>query len=94
MAPGRCVCGYTHTRLKMVRSHIVGCAVYGEAWRADPEGVLDPEAEYERWKAEDDDPASRLEAKQARMRATFDGLDEARDRQARRWALPPDPLDT
>ncbi len=52
MAVGRCPCGYTALAVQ-VAGHQAGCAEFARAYTADPESVLAPEAEYERWKQGD-----------------------------------------
>lgn len=48
MCTGRCPCGYTaHTA--DVQAHQVGCPVFAAAYRADPDGVLGANEEYDRW---------------------------------------------
>ncbi len=52
MPVGRCPCGYIAPSVQ-VGLHQAGCAEFASAYRASPESVLPPEAEYERWKQGD-----------------------------------------
>lgn len=50
MGTGRCLCGYT-APVKQVEAHQVGCGQFATAYRANPDMVLSPAREYERWQA-------------------------------------------
>jgi hypothetical protein len=89
MSPGRCPgCGYTDTSCKKVTRHMVGCTKLAEKYRADPSSVLSAEAEYVRWKAEEDNPEVRADAKSARLGKRFAETDKRRLEQTERFRTP------
>jgi hypothetical protein len=73
-------------------SHIMTCPAYLEVYKQDPTRALDPRAEFDRWKLDEDSPESRAVAKDARLAKRFADLDARREVQTERWARPKDIL--
>jgi len=71
----------------------MNCASYLDLFRSHPERALEPKAEYDRWRREDMSPEAKDQRKAKRLAGTFARLDRERDKQARRWETPPDPLE-
>ncbi len=93
MAMGRCAgCGKTDASRK-VQLHALTCPEYLDLYRTDPVRCLDPDAEYARYQAEDNNPEARAERRDIRLRRRFLDTEQANARQAARWATPKDLLD-
>ena len=68
-AHGRCDGCQENGPLRDMEAHVLGCAKWAAAYRADPSSVLDPGPAYERWDAEDR-PAEKQADLQRRMADT------------------------
>jgi len=68
------------------------CPRYLELYKSNPAAALDPRAEFDRFKREEDSPEARAVAKDERLAKRFAELDTRRVAQTERWATPPDPL--
>lgn len=87
MCQGRCAgCGQTGPA-KVIRAHAVRCKKFASLFRADPARALEPEPEYERWRAEDAG-AEKDAARQSQVGRT----DDARAAMAERFRTK-DPLE-
>lgn len=85
---GRCRgCGETGP-VAEVNGHIVICPDWARLYALDPSAVLDPAAEYARWRR-DDRPAERQAGLEGRVAEVLDLRAGLRARYARR----PDPLE-
>lgn len=86
MAPGRCAgCGLSNSSCRPIRAHVETCPDYLDLYREDPARALAPEAEYRRWKAEDDSPEARQAARDVRLGRVFAEADEAQQAARERW---------
>lgn len=86
MAAGRCAgCGQTDS-IRKIQIHVNGCREFIDLFRVNPERCLDPVAEYDRYKAEDDSPEARAERRDGRLQQRFADLDQRQTRAAQRWS--------
>lgn len=93
MAAGRCAgCGRTDSARK-VALHILTCQAYIELFERDPESALTPEAEFIRFRREDDTPEARALARGNRLHQRFTEINRQQVASASRWATPPDILE-
>jgi hypothetical protein len=89
VAIGRCSgCGLSHKDSALVREHTRYCRKYAALYARDPGLVLEPEAEFIRWR--DDDRGKEREEHRGEVIAE---ADRRRAVQADRWATPPDILE-
>jgi hypothetical protein len=94
MAQGRCAgCGKSDSSAKALNKHIMSCPQYVALFQKDPARALTPEAEYERWQAEDNNPEAREAAREARISVRIAESVVKQGNQHTRWATPPDILD-
>lgn len=61
------------------------CPHYIELYHSEPDRCLDPEAEYERYRTDDDTSEARAERRGLRLQHRFTELTSFHARQARRW---------
>lgn len=88
VATGRCSgCGASGTP-KRIRVHVRACEKYRDLLRSDPDRALEPEAEHERWIAED-----RAAERGQRREQLAEVTDAKQARQRARFATPPDILE-
>ncbi len=93
MATGRCAgCGRTSS-LRRVSQHIVDCPQYLNLYQQDPHRCLAPEAEYERFRREDNSPVAKAEQRGTKLAARFAEINRHQARSAARWQRPPDILE-
>ena len=93
MAQGRCSgCGFSDTSTK-VKNHVLGCSEYAQLYRCDPERCLSPEAEYVRFRTQDDTFEARAERRELRIRDIFASMAQQQAAHASRWSTPKDILD-
>lgn len=93
MALGRCSgCGRADS-LRKISLHILSCPLYGELFAREPERCLDPAAENERYRAEENTPQARAEQRGERLHQRFSEINRQQAVSASRWARPPDILD-
>lgn len=86
MSAGRCAgCGFQNVSCQKVKRHVVDCPDYIELFRTDPGRALDPEEEYQRYKAEDDSPEARLDRKMDRIERLDTMLDARRQAHRERF---------
>lgn len=94
MAQGRCAgCGKTDGSAKALNKHILQCPDYIALYKVDPARALTPEAEWERWQAEENNPEAREAAREERIATRIAESVAKLDKQHSRWATPPDILD-
>ncbi len=92
MATGRCAgCGRTDSTRK-ISQHIVGCPQYLNLFQEHPDRCLDPAAEYERYRRDDDSPVARAERRGTRLAERFDEINRHYAASRERWQRPPDIL--
>lgn len=93
MAAGRCSgCGRKDS-LRKINQHVVSCPSYLDLFEHDPARCLDPAAEYERFRTEDNTPEARAQQRGARLELRFAEINRLQAHSATRWARPPDILD-
>jgi hypothetical protein len=93
MATGRCAgCGRTDS-LRKITVHIIECADYAALYERDPGLALTPQAEYDRFRREDDTPEAHARQRDQRLKARFAEINRAQAASASRWACPPDILE-
>ena len=86
MSAGRCAgCGNIGSSAQMNR-HVLTCAAFLGLFRKRPEQCLDPEAEYERFKVEEDSSEARAQRRDARLERQFADQTVRRDWETDRWA--------
>lgn len=73
-------------------AHVVTCPSYLALFKTDASKALSPEAEYLRWKEEEDNEDIRAERKDVRLQERFADMDRRRELQKDRWTPPPDLL--
>jgi hypothetical protein len=92
MAAGRCAgCGETASS-RQVKIHILNCARFLELFREHPDRCLDPDAEFHRFRIEDDSPEARAGRRDERLRHRFAEQDIRQSREDDRWKPEPDIL--
>ena len=85
MPSGRCAgCGSTGS-VRKVSTHILTCHEYLALFRQSPQRCLDPQAEHERYKTEDDTSEARAARRDQRLKSRFVKLDGQQRFAARRW---------
>lgn len=93
MAAGRCAgCGCTDSARK-IGLHVMTCPQYIELYRCEPGRCLDPEAEYQRYRTEEDTAEARAHRRHLRLRDSFAETQARQALQAARWRQPRDILD-
>jgi hypothetical protein len=89
MAQGRCAgCGYSGSCVQ-VGTHILTCPDYLELFRNSPDKCLDPEAEYQRHKDEDNSE-TRAERRDQRLAQRHAEADRLHALEEARWRKPAD----
>lgn len=93
MAAGRCSgCGRGDSLRKIIL-HVVSCEAYLALYEHDPERALDPVAENERFRSEENTPEARAEQRGVRLETRFAEINRLQAVSASRWARPPDILE-
>ncbi len=93
MSAGRCAgCGLVESCRKVIE-HILECAEFASLYRSSPERCLDPAAEYERVRNQEDTSETRARARDLRMADRFAELDRRSAVQTARWHKPQDILE-
>lgn len=77
----------------MVRIHVLMCPAYAQLFRTHPERCLDPDAEYVRYKTEDDTSEARAKIRDVKLQQRFAEMDRLQSIQAKRWQKPKDILE-
>lgn len=89
---GRCAgCGLTDSP-KKVRLHVMTCPDYLALHHSEPGRALDPEAEYERHRTEDNTSEARAERRDLKLRTRFAETQRRQSAQADRFRRPRDIL--
>lgn len=93
MAAGRCAgCGRTGSA-KKIRAHAMTCPQYTELFQSDPGRCLDPEAEHERYRTEDNTSEARALRRHQRLTGSYAELERRQALQSARWRRPKDILE-
>jgi hypothetical protein len=93
VAAGRCAgCGRTGS-LRKITQHMVSCSDFIDLFGRDPAKALDPEAEYDRYRAEERNAEARAHQRGERLAVRFAEINRQQAASASRWAKPPDILD-
>lgn len=89
MSRGRCPgCGRTDPSSRKIESHMASCLDVATLYGTNPERVVHPEAEYARWKAEEDNQQIRDERRMIRVDGLIQDIGKKIVRQEARWATP------
>lgn len=82
---GRCAgCGNTASSRK-IEIHILTCDQFLALFKSTPQRCLDPQAEFERFKSEEDTPEARAVRRGQRLQQRFLEFDAIARTQADRW---------
>jgi len=93
MTAGRCAgCGATDNSCKKIKAHVTTCPDFLALFKTDPSKALPPEAEYTRWKEEDNTEEQRAIEKDKRLQVRFADMDRRRENQKERWSKKKDIL--
>jgi hypothetical protein len=93
MATGRCAgCGCTGSVCK-IGSHVMTCPQYIELYQHDPARCLDPAAEYQRYRTDEDTSEARARRRHLRLADSYIDLERRQALQATRWRKPKDILE-
>ncbi len=93
MPLGRCSgCGETDSPRK-ISLHVLSCDRYLDVYASHPDCALDPVAEFERFRSEDDSPEARARRRGERLQARFAEINHWQAASTSRWRKPSDILD-
>lgn len=90
---GRCAgCGLTGSS-KKVSAHVLTCPDFLALYRSEPGRALDPEAEHQRHRLENDTSEARAQRRDLKLRARFAEMERRQALSTDRWRQPKDLLE-